>query len=194
MIRYFTAVSITALIAGCTTQIEQVSSPALDSTRNPDLLAPDLYQTGAFPEKQPVVRYGRYALVSTAPNASQRDLMTQIIDITIPANMTPDVREAMLYVMNRSGYSLCSVDTGHVKILYTRTLPAALYKIGPMTLRTALQVLAGPAWKLEVDEVNRQVCFVLRDGHQPQHSLRSGQIFNRTYDPTAKPSSIKKIL
>lgn len=166
MIRYFTAVSITVLLAGCTTQTEQVSSPALDNSRNPDLLAPDLYPTGAVPEKEPVVRYGRYTLVSSAPNASQRDLMAQIIDITIPANMTPDVREAMLYVMNRSGYSLCSADTGHVNILYTRPLPAALYKLGPMTLRDALQVLAGPAWRLEVNEVERQVCYRLRQGYQ----------------------------
>jgi type IV pili sensor histidine kinase/response regulator len=166
MIRYFTALSIGALLAGCTTPSEPPSAEAFDSSRNPDMLGPDLYPGGAVPEKEPVVRYGRYTLVSSAPHASQRDLMSQIVDITIPANMSPDVRDAMLYVMNRSGYSLCSADTGHVNILYTRPLPAALYKLGPMTLRNALQVVAGPAWQVEVDEVKREVCYVLRAGYE----------------------------
>ena len=94
--------------------------------------------------------------------------MAQIVDINIPANMSPDVREAMLYVMNRSGYSLCSGETSPVNILYSRPLPAALYKIGPMTLRNALQVLAGPAWLVVVDEVERQVCYEIR----PEYKLR----------------------
>ena len=54
-----------------------------------------------------------------------------------------------------------------VNILYTRPLPAAQYKLGPMTLRNTLQVLSGPAWQVKVDEVARQVCFVLRPGYQP---------------------------
>ncbi len=35
-----------------------------------------------------------------------------------------------------------------------------------MTLRNTLQVLSGPAWQVKVDEVARQVCFVLRPGYQ----------------------------
>jgi type IV pili sensor histidine kinase/response regulator len=171
MIRYFTALSMAAMLAGCTTHTEQASSPVLDSSRNPYMLTPDLYPAGAIPEKEPAVRYGRYTWVSTEPHPSQRDLMAQIVDITIPANMSPDVREAMLYVMNRSGYSLCTGETGPVNILYSRPLPAALYKIGPMTLRNALQVLAGPAWRVEVDEVERQVCY----GMRPEYKLRDTQ-------------------
>ena len=113
-----------------------------------------------------MVRYGRYTLVSTQPDAGQRDLMAQIIDVTIPSSMNPSVKEAMQYVMSRSGYSLCPADAGHVNILYTRPLPAAQYKLGPMTLRNTLQVLSGPAWQVKVDEVARQVCFVLRPGYQ----------------------------
>ena len=166
MIRHFTTLSLLALVVSCTTRSETPPTPAFDNSRNPDLLAPDLYPSGAVPEKEPVVRYGRYTLVSTLPAAGQRDLMAQIIDISIPANMNPDVRDAMQYAMNRSGYSLCSPSTGHVNILYTRPLPAAQYKLGPMTLRNTLQVLAGPAWQVKVDEVTRQVCYVLRSGYQ----------------------------
>ncbi|WLI07599.1 TcpQ domain-containing protein [Pseudomonas sp. FP597] len=173
MIRHFTTLSLLALVASCATHTPQTPKPAFDSSRNPDMLTPDLYPSGAVPEKEPVVRYGRYTLVSTLPDSGQRDLMAQIIDISIPANMHPNVRDAMQYVVDRSGYTLCSPDTGHVNILYTRPLPAAQYKLGPMTLRNTLQVLAGPAWQVKVDEVNRQVCYVLRPGYQLPDSSRT---------------------
>ena len=166
MTRQLTTLSLLALLTGCTTQPVETPKPAFDSSRNPEMLSPDLYPSGGVPEKEPVVRYGRYTLVTTQPDAGQRDLMAQIIDVTIPSNMNPTVRDAMQYVVERSGYALCPASSGHVNILYTRPLPAAQYKLGPMTLRNTLQVLAGPAWQVKVDEVNRQVCFVLRPGYQ----------------------------
>lgn len=45
----------------------------------------------------------------------------------------------------------------------SRPLPAVQRDIGPVKLSEALQVLAGPAWRLKVDEVNREICFELRD-------------------------------
>lgn len=196
MIRQFTTFSLLSLIAGCALQqAEPKPKPAFDSSRNPEWLAPDLYPNGAAPEKEPVVRYGRYTLVSTQPDAGQRDLMAQIIDVTIPASMNPSVQDAMLYVVDRSGYALCPPTTHHVNILYTRPLPAAQYKLGPMTLRNTLQVLAGPAWQVKVDEVNRQVCFALRPGYQlPEPSPPARQLYASTTSastPTASPAAPK---
>ncbi|QPO18797.1 TcpQ domain-containing protein [Pseudomonas sp. Y39-6] len=190
MIRHVTTLSLLAFIASCTTQTAQTIKPAYDSSRNPDMLTPDLYPGGAVAEKEPVVRYGRYTLVSTLPDSGQRDLMAQIIDVSIPPNMHPNVRDAMQYVVDRSGYTLCSADTGHVNILYTRPLPAAQYKLGPMTLRNTLQVLAGPAWQVKVDEVNRQVCYVLRPGYQLPDTARPGstQVAQLNAPTTAKPA------
>lgn len=179
MIRQLTTLSLAALVVGCAIQkAEQPPKPAFDSSRNPEWLSPDIYPNGASPEKEPVVRYGRYTLVSTQPDAGQRDLMAQIIDVTIPSSMNPSVRDAMLYVVDRSGYALCPANSQHVNILYTRPLPAAQYKLGPLTLRNTLQVLAGPAWQVKVDEVNRQVCFVLRPGYQlPAPSTPAVQLY-----------------
>lgn len=190
MIRQFTTFSLLSLIAGCALQqAEPKPKPAFDSSRNPEWLAPDLYPNGAAPEKEPVVRYGRYTLVSTQPDAGQRDLMAQIIDVTIPASMNPSVRDAMLYVVNRSGYALCPPSSQHVNILYTRPLPAAQYKLGPMTLRNTLQILAGPAWQVKIDEVNRQVCFALRPGYQlPEPSAPARQLYaSNTSTSTPSP-------
>jgi len=185
MIRQFTTHSSLLLLlvglVGCT---HAPSKPALDSSRNPELVTPDLYPSGAPSERE--VRYGRYTLVNTAPGIEQRDLMAQIIDINIPANLRPTVRDAMQYVLNRSGYSLCGPETPHVNILFTRPLPAAQYKIGPMSLRNTLQVLAGPAWQVKVDEVMRNVCFVLRPGYQLPDPPRSALA---TLPPATAPST-----
>ncbi|HEJ4826202.1 TPA: TcpQ domain-containing protein [Pseudomonas aeruginosa] len=200
MTRQLTTLTLCLLLASCTTHKAEPARPAFDSSRNPDLLSPDLYPNGVQPEKEPVVRYGRYTLVSTQPDAGQRDLMAQIIDVTIPSSMNPSVKDAMQYVMSRSGYSLCPVDAGHVNILYTRPLPAAQYKLGPMTLRNTLQVLSGPAWQVKVDEVARQVCFVLRPGYQLPPAPRPKpvqQLFAKPAAPTpaavAQSSSTEKV-
>lgn len=162
--------ALAAALAGCVAHESAPPATGPDSSRNPELLQPDLYPKGAASEPQ--VRYGRYTLANTAPETEQRDLMAQIIDVNIPANMKPTVRDAMQYVVNRSGYSLCGPDQGHVNILFTRPLPAAQYKLGPMSLRNTLQVLAGPAWQVKVDEVMRSVCFVLRPGYHLPESQR----------------------
>ncbi|MFK4135368.1 hypothetical protein [Pseudomonas luteola] len=91
--------------------------------------------------------------------------MSQIVDVTIPDTLSPNVRDAMNYVLKRSGYGLCA-GTGNINILYTRPLPASQYHLGPMTLRNTLQILAGPAWQVQVDEVTRGVCFVQRPGYE----------------------------
>ena len=200
MTRQLTTLTLCLLLASCTTHKAEPARPAFDSSRNPDLLSPDLYPNGVQPEKEPVVRYGRYTLVSTQPDAGQRDLMAQIIDVTIPSSMNPSVKDAMQYVMSRSGYSLCPAEAGHVNILYTRPLPAAQYKLGPMTLRNTLQVLSGPAWQVKVDEVARQVCFVLRPGYQLPPAPRPKpvqQLYAKPAAPTpaaaAQPSSTEKV-
>ncbi|KSG95975.1 pilus assembly protein PilL [Pseudomonas aeruginosa] len=200
MTRQLTTLTLCLLLVSCTTHKAEPARPAFDSSRNPDLLSPDLYPNGVQPEKEPVVRYGRYTLVSTQPDAGQRDLMAQIIDVTIPSSMNPSVKDAMQYVMSRSGYSLCPAEAGHVNILYTRPLPAAQYKLGPMTLRNTLQVLSGPAWQVKVDEVARQVCFVLRPGYQLPPAPRPKpvqQLYAKPAAPTpaavAQPSSTEKV-
>lgn len=181
--------ALAAVLAGCATPDTAPPAAGSDSSRNPELLQPDLYPKGAVSEPQ--VRYGRYTLVNTAPETEQRDLMAQIIDVSIPASMKPSVRDAMQYVVNRSGYSLCGPEQGHVNILYTRPLPAAQYKLGPMSLRNTLQVLAGPAWQVKVDEVMRSVCFVLRPGYQLPDAQRLAAHPARTPAPapTAAPAA-----
>ncbi|MGY2147765.1 PFGI-1 class ICE element type IV pilus protein PilL2 [Pseudomonas azotoformans] len=156
MERFFTPVCLLGLLSACTAQIPNPvpTNPAIDSGTNRAQLS-----KGTAEASHPVeLRYGRYTLVSTEPTTEQRDLLAQIIEASIPSSLSPSVQEAMHYVLQRSGYSLCPAAEP-VKVLFTRPLPAAHYRLGPIPLRSALQVLAGPAWQLTTDEVSRSVCF-----------------------------------
>lgn len=156
MERFFTPVCLLGLLSACTAQIPNPlpTHPEIDSGSNRAQ-----HSRGIAEERHPAeLRYGRYTLVSTEPTTEQRDLLAQIIDVNIPSNLSPSVQDALQYVLKRSGYSLCP-DTAAVKVLFTRPLPAAHYRLGPIPLRSALQVLTGPAWQLTTDEINRSVCF-----------------------------------
>lgn len=106
----------------------------------------------------PVVRYGRYTLVELTPEPDQRDLMQQVVDVTLPPTLKATVGAAMRHVLLDTGYQLC--DRPDVSSLYHLPLPAAHRHLGPLVLRDALQILAGPAWDLVVDDFARHVCFV----------------------------------
>ncbi len=80
-----------ALLAGCNSpqKLQQrapaMPVPSVSVSRNVQPVSPDIYAQPA-PE---VVRYDRYLLVSTAPQAAQRDPLSQVIDIRIPASLKP---------------------------------------------------------------------------------------------------------
>lgn len=124
-----------------------------------------------------VVRYDRYLLVSTSPSQAQRAPLEQVIDIRIPASISPTVADAMRYALRQSGFSLCSITSDN-RVLYHQALPAVHYQLGPIRLSEALQILAGPAWQLEVDAVQRVVCHSLRDGFRLPPEPRSVPIVN----------------
>lgn len=120
-------------------------------------------QPDVFAAPIEVVRYDRYLLVSTSPTLAQRAPLEQVIDIRIPASVTPTVADAMRYALRQSGFSLCSITSAN-RVLYNQALPGVQYQLGPIRLVEALQILAGPAWQLDVDSVRRVVCHSLREG------------------------------
>lgn len=156
MERFFTLVCLLGLLSACTAQIPNTLPTPSEVDGGSDRA--QLSRRSAEEGHKPELRYGRYTLVSTEPATEQRDLLAQIIDVSIPSNLNPSVQDALQYLLQRSGYSLCP-DTAAVKVLFSLPLPAAHYRLGPIPLRSALQVLAGPAWQLTTDEVSRSVCF-----------------------------------
>ncbi|WP_241189329.1 PilL N-terminal domain-containing protein [Pseudomonas chlororaphis] len=139
-----------AILAGCTTPGESHLSPGDESTVS--------VTSGTVEPLVPVVRYGRYTLAELRPEPGQYDLSQQIVDVAMPAQFSATVGDGALHLLQRTGYSLCSTD--ETTVLYALPLPAAHLHLGPQTLRDALQTLAGPAWRLTLDQGSRQVCFV----------------------------------
>ncbi|ASG86811.1 PFGI-1 class ICE element type IV pilus protein PilL2 [Salmonella enterica] len=156
--------SLPLVIAGCAQQT--TTSSARDSAFAQAVKPPavaDIYQRS--PE---VTRSGRYTLVNVKSADAQREPLNQLIDITMPGQLVNTVGDGFRYLLFQSGYALCGRYGADFAELLNRPLPAVQRKIGPMRLSEALQVVAGPAWRMSVDEVNREVCFVLRDAYQAQ--------------------------
>lgn len=151
-----------ALAAGCAGGVvpEQSATPTAATA------APEFE-----PAPVPAVRYGRYTLVELAPTAAQRDLLSQVVEVSVPDTLHASVGDALRHLLLRSGYRLC--DGADSETLLGLALPAAHYRLGPMLLRDALLTLAGPSWRLQVDEPQRQVCFVRADA-EPSEAPSSG--------------------
>jgi type IV pili sensor histidine kinase/response regulator len=109
------------------------------------------------PEYIPVIRYGRYTLVELTPTADQQDLLLQVVDVSIPDTLNANVADALRHVLQRSGYQLC--NGRETDGLNSLPLPAAHFRLGPLQLRDALLILAGPERTLHVDHAARRVCF-----------------------------------
>ncbi|EBD0365838.1 TcpQ domain-containing protein [Salmonella enterica] len=158
------------VLAGC------AQSPAASSARDAAFshsLKPavpaDIWQRS--PE---VTREGRYTLVSVKSADAQREPLNQLIDITMPVSLVSNVGDGFRYLLFQSGYSLCGRYGADFAELLNRPLPAVQRRLGPVRLSEALQVVAGPAWRMTVDEVNREVCFVLREAYLAQAKTRPG--------------------
>lgn len=163
MIHIPVAVCLTVgLLAGCTQKLQQPDTQPHPTALNGNVQPARLDVYAATPE---VVRYDRYLLVDTSPSAAQRAPLEQTIDIRIPASLSPTVADAMRYALRQSGYALCSTTPANW-VLYNQMLPAVHYQLGPVRLSQALQILAGSAWQLEVDSVQRIVCHALREGYR----------------------------
>ena len=109
----------------------------------------------ASPATPFVVRYDRYLLVSTS---AQQPPLEQLTALAVPPGFHPTVGEALQYLLRDSGWSLCLADARRAQ-LYGLPLPLSQYRIGPLRLKAALQLLAGPAWRMTTDENRREVCF-----------------------------------
>jgi type IV pili sensor histidine kinase/response regulator len=150
-------------ITGCINP--PVSTPPLSnqvSMKNHD----DLAQT----QKPEVVSYDRYLLTNINPLEVQRLPLSQIINMTIPEGLSPTIGETINYVIKRSGYSLCGPDV-RLRWFLNKPLPLAHFRLGPIRLSEALQIIVGPAWRLHVDEANRTVCYKLHKVGQTENNF-----------------------
>ncbi|VTP17339.1 hypothetical protein PUATCC27989T_05340 [Phytobacter ursingii] len=175
-----------SILAGCTHKLQQPDTQPHPTALNGNVQPARMDVYASSPE---VVRYDRYLLIDTSPSAAQRAPLEQTIDIRIPASLSPTVADAMRYALRQSGYSLCSTTQAN-RVLYNQKLPAVHYQQGPMRLSQALQILAGEAWQLEVDSVQRIVCHSLRDGYRLPPNTEKTSVTSVSVPLPAQPVNI----
>ncbi|HGG6757226.1 TPA: TcpQ domain-containing protein [Salmonella enterica subsp. enterica serovar Java] len=175
------------VLAGCAQS--PAASSARDAAFSHSLKPPapaDIWQRS--PE---VTREGRYTLVSIKSADAQREPLNQLINITMPVSLVSSVGDGFRYLLFQSGYSLCGRYGADFAELLNRPLPAVQRRLGPVRLSEALQVVAGPAWRMTVDEVNREVCFVLREAYLVQARSVSSPATTKAASPVV--SSVAQV-
>ncbi|MES9830129.1 MAG: hypothetical protein ABW201_17865 [Candidatus Thiodiazotropha sp.] len=106
------------------------------------------------------LRVGRYTTQQTTPTLEQADLLSAMVKVRFPETVT-QVGQAMEYLLESSGYRLVPQAMAEVSRawLLVLPLPGPHRNLGPVPLRTALETLAGPAYRLVEDPVHRLVTF-----------------------------------
>ncbi len=116
------------------------------------------------------VQVGRYSTIQPLPTAEQKDLFLTVVSITFPSDVQT-VGQAMNTVLDEYGFQLAdpkSVDP-EMQTMLELPLPKSHRELGPLTLKSMLETLAGPVWKVVQDPVRRLVGFELcrTEGAQP---------------------------
>ena len=106
------------------------------------------------------VQVGRYATVAALPTVEQIELLSVIVNMAFPASVVT-VGQAVRCLLQPSGYRLSPQGTAEPirEALLDLPLPEPHRAFGPMPLKTALETLAGPAFRLVEDPVHRLVSF-----------------------------------
>ena len=91
------------------------------------------------------IQVGRYSLLSAEPTEGQTDLLAPTVTVRFPAQIQT-VGDSIRHLLRRSGYRLAdAVALAPETIdLFALPLPAVHRQLGPMSLRRALEILAGP--------------------------------------------------
>lgn len=128
---------------------------------------PDIYQYSDESNTQ-VIRQGRYTLVNISPEEGQKYLLEQMVTV----NMTPKKKQMMNATVEQglkttlagTGLKLCYGSVlNQTSSLFSLPLPKIHYQFGPIKLREALQMLAGPAYYVTLNDITRTICFKTRD-------------------------------
>jgi len=108
-------------------------------------------------------KIGRYTTSDSGATFVQQNLLATEVKIDFPVQLET-IKQAMDLLLARSGYRLSEIDLDpHINYLFDQPLPDVHRHIGPMTLREALQTLAGQVWVLDINPLARTVSFHLSD-------------------------------
>jgi conjugative transfer region protein (TIGR03748 family) len=104
-----------------------------------------------------LARTDRYTLVSMEATSDQAKPLSTITSVSLGRDVD-SVGDGINELLKGSGYRWQSQDNAD-QLLNDLPLPAVVRTMGPIRLSDALQTLAGEAWVLRTDNLNRVVWF-----------------------------------
>ena len=131
------------------------------------VIVPDIYQ-GLDESKTQIIRQGRYTLVNASPEEGQKYLLEQMVTVNMKpkrkgVNVTT-VEQGLKTTLLGTGLHLCiGSSLNKTATLYSLPLPKIHQQFGPIKLREALQMLAGTAYYVTLNDITRTVCFKPRE-------------------------------
>lgn len=108
------------------------------------------------------LQLSRYQTLTLQPTGEQVDLLSNIVEMELPPEINT-VGQAVSHLLEGSGYRLLSSKLAepYRVLLFSLPLPEVQRQLGPISLRDALELLSGPAFRLVVEPVYRLVSFEL---------------------------------
>jgi len=112
--------------------------------------------------------YRGYTILTEAPIAPGLD---QTVYLRVRGQK---VLEGLRKILHGTGYRLADPAAADPEIgrLYDQPYPDGQREIGPRALGAALERLAGPAWQLVEDPVNRRVSFEVKAAYRSPPAVR----------------------
>lgn len=149
---------LAVLMSGCSTMSQQAPMPVdvikgAANTTPVEISAKDRYT-------RKLIKTDRYTKVDLRPLPEQLDLLSVTVSTKIPSPIQT-VKQAVEFLLMRSGYTLLdlSQQSEETAIMMSNPLPEAHRNIQTMTLRSALTMLAGPAFDLKENDVYRSIMY-----------------------------------
>jgi type IV pili sensor histidine kinase/response regulator len=105
-------------------------------------------------------RVARYSEISLSPSEAQRDPLLSPVQTRVPDDLIL-IGDAVDWLLKPSGYRLASASSENLEraMLLALPLPDVHRSLEGLPVRTALQTLAGPAFRLVEDPVHRLISF-----------------------------------
>lgn len=131
------------------------------------IFALSLIALSAVAKAKDLYKISRYASMDPVATSAQAHPLSVVVTVNFTDRVST-VGDAITHLLSRSGYRLADVASSDpaLPILLNQPLPLIHRRLGPITIDNALATLAGDAWDLVVDPVNRLISFELLDKYR----------------------------
>lgn len=146
----------------------------------------------ATEEDEGAMRTGRYEITRIAPSRAQLDPLAAQIQIQLDAEVAT-VQQAVQSLLWGTGYRLHR-QSPHLNLLLRRPVAASQRVLGPISIRSALRLLAGPQWDLVEDPLHRLISFEVLPSWRNLLASAGSRVQAKAVGPVAAGESLSQHL